>query len=215
MRLVGYTSILLIANIVVFILQLMLGNSFTSKFILIGELAASQPWMYITYMFFHADLTHLLFNMFGLYMFGSLVERKIGSNKFLALYFGAGIIAAIIGSFIYTSALGASAAVVAVVGAAILFFPHAQILFWGIIPMKMWQFGVLFVFIEVFTGAFVSNNVGNIAHLIGFSIGLGYAYYFINIVEKQLTKKIQKVSKGKTVEVLDGTQYQEYIKKNK
>jgi membrane associated rhomboid family serine protease len=215
MRLIGYTSILLIANIVVFILQLMLGNSFTNKFILIGELAASQPWMYVTYMFFHADLLHLLFNMFGLYMFGSLVERKIGSNKFLALYFGAGIVAAIIGSFIYPSALGASAAVVAVVGAAILFFPNAQILFWGIIPMKMWQFGVLFVFIEIYTGAFIQNNVGNIAHLIGFSIGLGYAYYFVKFVEKGLLKKVQKVAKGQTVEVLDGTQYQEYVKKNK
>ena len=113
-------SILLIVNIVVFILQMILGNTFTQKFILIPDLIASQPWMFVTYMFFHADLVHLLFNMFGLYMFGSLVERRIGSNKFLFLYLGAGIVAAIVGFFVYSSALGASAAVVAVVGAIVV-----------------------------------------------------------------------------------------------
>ena len=215
MRLVGYTSTLLIANIVVFILQMILGSEFARNFILIPELASSQPWMFFTYMFFHADLIHLFFNMFGLYMFGSLVERRIGSNKFLALYIGSGLLAAVVGFFVYDAALGASAAVVATVAAAIMFFPNSQVLFWGIIPMKMWQFGLLFIGIELYSSVFVQNNVGNFAHIIGFIIGLAYAYYHIRVVDKELLKKKIKVSRAETIEVMDGTKYQEYIKKNK
>jgi len=46
-------------------------------------------WQYVTSMFMHGSLPHLLFNMFGLYMFGSALERVWGSKKFLFFYFGA------------------------------------------------------------------------------------------------------------------------------
>lgn len=53
-------------------------------------------WQYVTSMFMHGSLPHLLFNMFGLYMFGSALERVWGSKKFLFFYFAAGIGAGII-----------------------------------------------------------------------------------------------------------------------
>ncbi len=49
-----------------------------------------QLWQIITHMFMHANFTHLLFNMFGLWMFGSTVEYTLGAKKFLILYFLAG-----------------------------------------------------------------------------------------------------------------------------
>ncbi len=215
MRLVGYTPIILIITIVIFILQMILGSSFTENFILLSGQAMVQPWMFFTYMFFHADLVHLFFNMFGLYMFGSLVEKRIGSSKFLFLYLGSGIFAALLGYFVYDAALGASAAVVASVAAAIAFFPNSQILFWGIIPMRMWQFGVLFILIELYSSVFVNSNIGNFAHIIGFIIGFLYAHYHIRVIDKKLLSRHIKVSKAETIEVMDGTKYQEYIRKNK
>ncbi len=53
-------------------------------------------WQYVTSMFMHGSLPHLLFNMLGLYMFGSALERVWGSKKFLFFYFAAGIGAGII-----------------------------------------------------------------------------------------------------------------------
>lgn len=57
-----------------------------------------QPWQIITHMFMHApfpNISHILFNMFALWMFGSTVEHTLGSKKFLILYFAAGL-----GSFV-------------------------------------------------------------------------------------------------------------------
>jgi len=54
-----------------------------------------QGWQIITHMFMHGDFSHILFNMFALWMFGSAVESTLGGKKFLTLYFVAGL-----GSFI-------------------------------------------------------------------------------------------------------------------
>lgn len=57
-----------------------------------------QPWQIITHMFMHApfpNISHILFNMFALWMFGSTVEHTLGSKKFMILYFAAGL-----GSFV-------------------------------------------------------------------------------------------------------------------
>ncbi len=50
-----------------------------------------EPWQIISHLFMHGNITHLLFNMIGLWMFGSSVEQIIGRNNFLILYFVAGI----------------------------------------------------------------------------------------------------------------------------
>ncbi len=50
-----------------------------------------KPWQIISHIFMHGSEMHLLFNMLGLWMFGSSVEQMLGRNKFLMLYFGAGI----------------------------------------------------------------------------------------------------------------------------
>ncbi|RAJ16785.1 rhomboid family protein [Olleya aquimaris] len=52
---------------------------------------AFKPWQVVTHMFMHGGFTHLLFNMFALWMFGTPVEQRLGRNKFLFIYFSAGI----------------------------------------------------------------------------------------------------------------------------
>ncbi len=53
-------------------------------------------WQFVTHMFMHANLTHLLFNMFALWMFGTHLERLWGGKRFLLFYFACGIGAALI-----------------------------------------------------------------------------------------------------------------------
>ena len=58
----------------------------------------SHPWTPITYMFLHdpSGLSHILFNMLGLYFFGPVVEGRLGSKHFLRLYFASGLTGALL-----------------------------------------------------------------------------------------------------------------------
>lgn len=55
-----------------------------------------RPWQLVTYMFIHANFYHIFFNMFSLWMFGVIVERTLGSQKFLLYYVSCGLGAALI-----------------------------------------------------------------------------------------------------------------------
>lgn len=89
---------LIIINVIMFIGTVSIGNgqTFYEWFALyFPKNEAFMPWQIITHMFMHGDGTHLLFNMFALWMFGTAVERQIGKSKFLFIYFSAGLGAAI------------------------------------------------------------------------------------------------------------------------
>src|SRR5688572_15149149 len=86
-RLTPVNKALIIANIVVFVLQILLGVAFSSWFALWPpESELFRPWQIITYGFLHGGWTHLFFNMFALYMFGSEIERLFGSKRYLIYY---------------------------------------------------------------------------------------------------------------------------------
>ena len=94
-----------------------------------------QIWQLITYQFMHAGFTHILFNMFFLWMFGMEIEHIMGSQKFLIFYLlsgvGAGLFQLLISPlFIWRSRsnLGASGAVYGVMIAFAMFFPDRYIL---------------------------------------------------------------------------------------
>ncbi len=89
------TRNLLIANVAVFLLQQLAGafhadlaGLFGLHFVLAESFRAFQP---VTYMFLHANLMHLFFNMLSLWMFGGLIERTLGARKFLLYFFVCGI----------------------------------------------------------------------------------------------------------------------------
>ncbi|MFD2824278.1 rhomboid family intramembrane serine protease [Lacinutrix iliipiscaria] len=85
---------LLIINVLMFIGTLTIGGGqlFYEWFALyFPKNDAFQPWQIITHMFMHGGFTHLLFNMFALWMFGSPVEQVLGSKKFLFIYISAGL----------------------------------------------------------------------------------------------------------------------------
>lgn len=85
---------LLIINVVMFIGTITIGGgeSFYHWFAMHFPKSDSfQPWQIITHMFMHGSPTHILFNMFALWMFGTPVEERLGTKKFLFIYFSAGL----------------------------------------------------------------------------------------------------------------------------
>ena len=163
-------------NIIVFLFQMILGNGFTDSFILISSELFMRPWILVTYMFLHGGVYHLLLNMYVLIMFGALLEQRIGTKRFLLIYFGSGIIAALLSSLFYSRALGASGAIAGILGVLIILMPELRILFFFIIPMPLWIFGIVYTLIETF-GIFVPSGIGHIAHLVGLGCGLSYGLY--------------------------------------
>ncbi|MFD0964025.1 rhomboid family intramembrane serine protease [Pseudofulvibacter geojedonensis] len=103
-RITNTVKHLVIINVVVFLGTQLLKSrgiyldNYLALFFIKNDLF--MPWQFFTTMFMHADFQHLLFNMLGLWMFGSALEQMWGKNKFLFFYFSAGIGA----SLIYTLA---------------------------------------------------------------------------------------------------------------
>lgn len=88
---------LIIINVIVFVAPQLLQLDFTN--ILGLHFPKNEHfgiWQYVTHMFMHASFPHILFNMYGLWAFGSPLEQMWGRNKFLFFYFSAGIGAALI-----------------------------------------------------------------------------------------------------------------------
>lgn len=97
---------LLIINALLFLATIMLDNTGSVDLInLLGlRYFASQefhPYQFITYMFMHGSFTHIFFNMFALWMFGSALENVWGGRRFLFFYFVTGIGAAFVHYLIY------------------------------------------------------------------------------------------------------------------
>jgi len=94
-RLTDTVKTLLIANVMFFLGSQFLGEAAYKFFALwYPENPNFEYWQLVTHMFMHGGLTHILFNMFALYIFGSVLEMYVGQQRFLFLYFSAGLGAA-------------------------------------------------------------------------------------------------------------------------
>jgi membrane associated rhomboid family serine protease len=163
-------------NFIMFLLQLFVSN-FTSMFVLTADIW-NRPYILVTSMFLHGDFNHIFWNMYGLMMFGPLLEQRIGWKRFLGLYLASGVFAALghvlLSQVIYgniPNALGASGAVMGMLGALIILMPDLRLLFMFFIPMSLRTAGIIWALMDLF-GVFVPSGIGNIAHLIGMACGL-------------------------------------------
>jgi len=127
-------------------------------------------WQVFTYMYVHADVSHILFNMLGLFFFGLAVEEEMGSWEFLAFYHVTGVLAGLASLGIYwltgqfeVYLLGASGAVFAVTLAFAAYRPHARVLVFFVIPLRARTLVILYAAFEVFSQVF--NPYGGVAHL--------------------------------------------------
>ncbi|MBW6451427.1 MAG: rhomboid family intramembrane serine protease [DPANN group archaeon] len=174
----GYYSLILVAiNFIIFFIETV-APWIVPIFALNPENVLSAPWTLITSMFLHADIEHLVYNMFALAWFGFILERVIDSRKFLHLYFIAGITSAIASIYAYPNSmsLGASGAIMGVIGILGVLRPKMMI-YWGGVPLPMAFFAGLWIVFDV-VGLFTPSNIGHVAHLTGFFVGGLFAYHW-------------------------------------
>ena len=180
---------LLISNIGVFLLILFLGNfrlGDYSVYVFIHEWFALMPlgqgfivWQLFSYMFMHAGLSHLFFNMLALWMFGMELENTWGSRKFLTYYLicglGAGLSNLLVAP-LFTSVgptVGASGAIYGVLLAFGLMFPDRLIFVYFFVPLKAKYFVILYMVIE-FVSVSSNDGIAHFAHLGGAIVGFIY-----------------------------------------
>jgi len=167
--------------------QLALGpDQFTTMFWLYQPLAIGKLWLwqFVTYMFLHSVSSpwHIIFNMLVLWMFGSQVERAMGTRKFLTMYFTAGVFAGIFCCLFTPNSpiIGASGAIFAVEIAFAMFFPNTTVIFY-IFPIKAKYLVMIFAGITVISC--ITPTSGSTAHFAHLG-GLVYGFLFIRYEPK-------------------------------
>ena len=195
------TRNLIIINVIVFVGYLLNKGLFLENFALFYPTSPYfHWWQVITHMFMHGGFFHIFFNMYTLFIFGSVVERIIGSKKFLLFYFicGLGAVAlhlgvqylqmqsymegASLGNLValqhiqeikMTPTVGASGAIYGVLMGFAMLFPESRItlIFPPVTLSAKWMV-VAFVAIELLTGITgTASGIAHFAHLGGMLIG--------------------------------------------
>lgn len=168
-----------------------------------GKLRGFEFWRFLGFQFVHSGVMHLAFNMIGLWFFGPIVERTLGGKRFLAFYLLCGICGALMylllnaaGTLLITALgpqaaqwapfllfndsatplVGASAGVFGVLMAGAFLVPHATVLLWGILPMRLDTMAYALVGVALLTVFFRWNNAGGEAAHLGGAIA---GFYFI------------------------------------
>ncbi len=188
---------LLIANTVVFAITLVAGPFVLEWFAFQPARIALRPWGPVTYMFVHAGLGHLFFNMLMLFFFGPPLEAKWGEREFLKFYFICGLGGAAL-SFLFLPAtiVGASAALYGVMLAFAMNWPNAPIYVFGIFPVPA-KYLVGFMALASFLNATQSTQGGsNVAHLAHLG-GLVAGYLYLK-ADWRTGKTIQNIQRAAT-----------------
>ena len=176
---------LLIINLIVFLATMVLeryGYSNITSMLALNSVATGRFrfWQLFTYMFMHAGWSHILFNMFALWMFGYVLENFWGSRRFLVYYLVCGIGAGVCNLLVPGRGLtvGASGAVYGILLAFGMMFPNERIYFYFLIPIKAKWFVIGFAALELLEGLFYADGIAHFAHLGGMLFGLLLILYW-------------------------------------
>lgn len=179
---------IVLANTIVFLIQKFI-PSIVSYFSLnvVNCLGNKMFWQPVTYMFIHGNFSHLFFNMFGLFCFGTAVERTVGSKEFVLMYFVIGSLCGLFSLVFYWLTgfygiflMGASGAIYGILLAYAVIFPRSQIFIWGIIPVPAPVLVIGYALIEMGSQLFgVKNGVAHSVHLAGFLFS--WIYFLVRL----------------------------------
>ena len=169
----------------------------------------------VTHGFVHADMTHLLVNMFTFWSFGTYMEQAfqylgLGTAGYLGLYFGGMIVASGYDLFTrrkdpYYLSIGASGAVSAVLFTSILLDPWGKILFFAVLPISGILFGMLYLAYCQYMAKHAQDAINHNAHFYGALYGLVYPIllepsgvfgsFLKRIIQSHINKKKKKMKK--------------------
>jgi membrane associated rhomboid family serine protease len=156
---------------------------FTATLFMVPSEATSYAfWQFLTYMFMHADISHIAINMFVLLVFGVPVEMALRKKNFIMLYILAGIGSAVFHLVVNpivspagwnTALLGASGAVFGVLAAYAFLYPKNIIWIFPGIPLPAVVAVIGIAGFELFSGLFgIESNIANFGHLGGLIVGI-------------------------------------------
>ena len=171
--------IIIVLNLIVYFASFVNSDKLLYYFGLIPSLFTQYPWTILTAMFVHVTFWHIFGNMITLFFFGQVVYRLVGARWFLLVYFVAGIV----GNGVYlwlgdpiSVAIGASGAIYGIAAALVVMMPTMRVALWGILPMPLWAFVI--VFMGIWSIPAINPYIGWQAHLGGFAMGLIAGFFF-------------------------------------
>jgi len=207
---------LIIINAIVFVAQAVFEDVQVNDLFALHHYKADvfRPYQLVTHMFMHGGFFHILFNMFALWMFGSMMERVWGPKRFLSFYLVCGLFAAVAQMISYAVAfggydhaaltaaeqiqyqdiltksatVGASGAIMGVLAAYAYTFPNTELFIMPIpFPIKAKWAIMGIIAIDVFGGIANSanDNVAHFAHVGGALAGLAIVWYWNKNNKKQ------------------------------
>jgi membrane associated rhomboid family serine protease len=169
----------------VFLLQMLVSGSINFYLGLVPILVWRKffLWQLFTYIFLHGGISHLLFNLLSLWMFGGELENHWGSKKFLFYFFfcgiGAAICTVILTPYQFIPIIGASGAIYGILLAFGWFFPNRLIYVYFLFPIPAKYFVIIFGLLEFFyfSTEGTGGGIARLTHLGGLLFGLIYMAY--------------------------------------
>lgn len=209
----GAVRALIIANVAIHLLMAASAMTvpvlvqFASYFLYLRPVGVmhGQVWQLVSYSFFHdlGEIRHIVFNMLGLWMFGSWYEEYFGSSRFWQFYFscviGAALTTMAVGAFgVYAyghmqfpifaimgwnwrvATLGASGGIYGLIVAYGMIMRDSPVYVFGVFPLKARYFAIIWVAMSLVSAFLGSNGVAEFAHLGGALFG----YLYIKFVPR-------------------------------
>ncbi len=182
---------LLISNTAVFLLTYLFGMPYILALAPVAVVFHFALWQLVTYLFLHGGITHILFNMLALWMFGTPLEQEWGTRRFLKYYFYCGIAAgvcdvavnALLGVWT-THTIGASGAIFGLLLAFGVLYPNQTVLMSFLFPIKAKYMVMIYAGIELLLSIGPNTGVSSVAHLGG--MAFGYLYLKTKMPRMQL-----------------------------
>ncbi len=191
----GYSGVTLIilANIFFFLLQCVFRDGTLEYMLALDATHPMQVWRLVGYQFLHGNFTHILLNMYGVWLFGRIVEGALGKSRFLSLYLFSGILGGVFfllaNSGTEAMCVGASGAEFGVMVAAAIAFPKMQFfLFFPPLPVRLWVLALVYCAIEICSLGGPLDGVAHMAHLGGALGGLLYMHRLLTHTRRNATR---------------------------
>ncbi|HXY68199.1 MAG TPA: rhomboid family intramembrane serine protease [Gemmatimonadales bacterium] len=174
---------LLVANGLVYLLQLTVftGPWLREMFGFRPSAVLAHPWSMLSYAFLHDDFLHIFFNMLALFMFGPLVEDRLGGARFLRLYLVSALGGALLSLALLPLAgdaviIGASGAIFGVMLGFVFEWPDAPIFVFPLpVPVKAKWLILFFAAMDLLPVVLRSHDgIAHLAHLGGFGAAFLY-----------------------------------------
>jgi membrane associated rhomboid family serine protease len=167
-----------------------------------------KPWTIFTYAFLHSksDVSHLFYNVFALSLFGSILEKIVGSKRFLLIFFSSIIFSGIGGVLFYNAIIGASGGIMGIIGVLTILKP--KMIVWVGAPLPLILVSFLWILGD-FIGIFYPENIAHISHLLGMFYGLLIGFF----IKRRMKKFEKKKEARKEYEKISEKEIEEWEEK--